>query len=144
MIPPRWFFRAIWALDNTVSRLSGGRLAVPNPSGGRLRTLFLHTVGRTTGQSRRNGLYYLEDGANLVVVASNGGDDADPKWWRNLQAQPDAEVEIGSSVRPVRGRLATPQEAEPLYEQFAAAIPTYDEYRQRASRPIPVVILEPR
>ncbi|MGZ6269901.1 MAG: nitroreductase/quinone reductase family protein [Candidatus Limnocylindrales bacterium] len=144
MILPRWVFRTIWALDNAASRLSGGRLTMPNGSRGRLRTLFLHTVGRTSGQPRRNGLYYVEDGPNLVVVASNAGDARDPAWWRNLQAQPEAEVEVGPTVRPVRARPATAEEAGRLYERFATAIPTYDEYRQKAGRTIPVVILEPR
>jgi F420H(2)-dependent quinone reductase len=144
MILPRWVFRVIWAADSTLSRLSGGRLTVPNGSRGRVRTLFLHTVGRTSGAPRRNGLYYLEDGPNLVVIASNAGDDRDPAWWRNLQARPDAEVEIGSTRRAVWARQATADEAGPLYERFAAAIPTYDEYRRKVSRPIPVVIFEPR
>ncbi len=144
MILPRWVFRVIWATDDTVSRLSGGRLTFPNGSRGRLRTLFLHSVGRTSGEPRRNGLYYLEDGPNLVVVASNAGDDRDPAWWRNLQAHPEAEVEIGATRRPVRARQATPEETGPLFERFVAAIPTYDEYRRKVARPIPVVILEPR
>jgi len=38
-------------------------------------------------------LFYLEDGPNFVVVASNAGDNADPQWWKNLQATPDASVE---------------------------------------------------
>jgi F420H(2)-dependent quinone reductase len=144
MIPPRWFYRTVWAVDNAVSRLSGGRLTVPNGSRGRLRTLFLHTRGRTSGEPRRNGLYYVEVGPDLVVVASNIGEDRDPAWWRNLQARPEAEVEIGATRRPVRARQATPEEAGPLYERFVAAVPTYDEYRRKAARPIPVVILEPR
>ncbi len=144
MIPPRWLYRICWAIDNTVSRVSGGRLAMPNASRGRLRTLFLHTTGRTSGKPRRNGLYFIELGEDLVVVASNVGDDRDPAWWRNLQTRPEAEVEIGATRRPVRARQATPEEAALLYERFVAAIPTYDEYRSRTSRPIPVVILEPR
>ena len=144
MILPRWVFRVVWAIDDTASRLSGGRVTVPNGTRGRLRTLFLHTVGRTSGEPRRNGLYYLEDGPNLVVVASNAGDDRDPAWWRNLQARPEAEVEIGATRRAVRARQATPEEAGPLFERFVAAIPTYAEYRRKAARPIPVVILEPR
>jgi deazaflavin-dependent oxidoreductase (nitroreductase family) len=144
MIPPRWVLRTWWAIDNAVSRLSGGRIDLPDASRGRLQTLFLRTVGRTSGQRRRNGLYYVEDGPNLVIVASNAGGDQDPAWWRNLQARPDAEVELGRTVRRVRARQATIGEAGPLYERFVAAIPTYDEYRRRTSRPIPVVILEPR
>ncbi len=144
MIPPRWLFRIGWAFDNAVSRLSGGRFAMPSGSHGRLRTLFLHTVGRTSGKPRRNGLYYVEDGPNLVVIASNAGDERDPAWWHNLQAQPEAEVEVGPTVRPIRARLATPEEAGPMYERFAAVFPTYDEYQRRVARTIPVVILEPR
>jgi F420H(2)-dependent quinone reductase len=144
MIPPRWLFRIGWAFDNVVSRLSRGRFTMPNGSRGRLQTLFLHTVGRTSGQPRRNGLYYLEDGPNLVVIASNAGDERDPAWWRNLQAQPEAEVEVGATVRPVRARQATPEETGPLYRRFAAVFPTYDEYQRRTARTIPVVILEPR
>lgn len=144
MIPPRWLFRIGWACDNAVSRLSGGRLSMPNGSRGRLRILFLRTVGRTSGKPRRNGLYYVEDGPNLVVIASNAGDERDPAWWRNLQAQPDAGVEVGPTVRPVRARQATPEEAGPLYERFVAVSPTYDEYQRKTDRTIPVVILEPR
>jgi deazaflavin-dependent oxidoreductase (nitroreductase family) len=142
MIPPRWLLRIVWAVDTTVSRLSGGRITMPNGSRGRLRTLYLRTVGRTTGQPRRTGLYYLEDGANLVVVASNAGEDRDPAWWLNLQARPDAEVEVGTQVRRVHAREPAPAEAERLYQRFVDAFPTYAEYRQRTTRPIPVVILE--
>jgi F420H(2)-dependent quinone reductase len=144
MVPPRWVFRTWWAVDRAVWRLSGGRIAIPNASGGHLRTLFLRTVGRTSGTRRRNGLYYLEDGPNLVVVASNVGDDRDPAWWRNLQARPDAEVELGTEVRAVRARQATADEAGPLYDRFVAVLPAYDGYRRRTTRAIPVVILEPR
>jgi deazaflavin-dependent oxidoreductase (nitroreductase family) len=136
--------RIFWLEDRVVSRLTGGRVTLPNGSRGLARTLFLHTVGRKTGQPRRTGLYYLEDGANLVVVASNAGEDADPAWWGNLRASPDAEVELGTERRAVHARRATPDEAGPLYDRFVAALPQYDDYRKRTSRDIAVVILEPR
>ncbi|MGH2489801.1 MAG: nitroreductase/quinone reductase family protein, partial [Candidatus Limnocylindria bacterium] len=94
--------RILWLEDRALSRLTGGRLSLPNRSGGALRTLFLRTVGRHSGKQRRNGLYYIEDGPNLAVVASNAGRDEDPAWWLNLQAHPDAEVEVGKTVRPVQ------------------------------------------
>jgi deazaflavin-dependent oxidoreductase (nitroreductase family) len=144
MAVPRWLLRILWVEDRALSRLTGGRLTMPNGTGGRVRTLFLHTVGRTTGQRRRNGLYYVEDGPNLVVVASNAGRDDDPSWWKNPQAHPDTGVEVGKTIRPVHARQATPEEAAALYERFVAALPQYGEYRQRTRREIPVVILEPR
>jgi deazaflavin-dependent oxidoreductase (nitroreductase family) len=136
---PRWLLRILWLED-----LTRGRLTLPNGSRGRARTLFLHTVGRTTGRPRRNGLYYVEDGPNLVVVASNAGEDADPAWWRNLQAAPDAEIEVGTERRAIHARRATRAEAGRLYERFVAALPQYEGYRRRTTREIPVVILEPR
>jgi deazaflavin-dependent oxidoreductase (nitroreductase family) len=141
---PRWLLKILWLEDRALSRLTGGRMTMPNGTGGRVRTLFLHTVGRSTGQPRRNGLYYLEDGANLVVVASNAGRDEDPAWWLNLRAQPDTEVEVGTDVREVHARRASAEEAAALYERFAAALPQYAGYRRRTTREIPVVILEPR
>ena len=144
MPPPRWMFRVGWAVDRTISRLSGGRFVLPNPSDGTLRTLFLRVVGRKSGKRRRVGLYYLEDGPNLVVVASNAGEDADPEWWRNLEAHPDAEVEVGRQVRRIRARAASPDEAAPLLERFVAAAPQYGEYRERTKRSLPIVFLEPR
>jgi deazaflavin-dependent oxidoreductase (nitroreductase family) len=80
----------------------------------------------------------------MVFVASNAGEDREPAWWRNLQSRPDAEVEVGRDVRAVHARDATPEEAERLYGRFVEAFPTYAEYRQRTTRRIPVVILEPR
>jgi F420H(2)-dependent quinone reductase len=141
---PRWLLRILWLEDRALSRLTGGRMTLPNSSGGAVRTLFLRTSGRKTGQQRRTGLYYVEDGPNLVVVASNAGRDEDPAWWLNLQANPNAEVEIGMTVRPVRARQAIPEEASPLYERFVTALPQYAGYRQRTTRAIPIVILEPR
>jgi deazaflavin-dependent oxidoreductase (nitroreductase family) len=141
---PRWLLRILWLEDRALSRLTGGRVALPNASGGSVRTLFLHTVGRTTGKRRRNGLYYVEDGPNLVVVASNAGEDEDPAWWKNLQTSPDTDVEVGSQTRAVHARRATADEAGRLYDRFVDALPQYGDYRQRTTREIPVVILEPR
>jgi deazaflavin-dependent oxidoreductase (nitroreductase family) len=141
---PRWLLRIFWLEDRALSRLTGGRLSLPNASGGVARTLFLHTVGRKTGRSRRSGLYYLEDGPNLVVVASNAGEDADPAWWRNLEAHPDTVVEVGTERRAVHARRASSAEVGPLYERMVAALPQYDGYRKRTAREIPVVILVPR
>ncbi len=143
MIPPRWLFRLGWAVHRAMFAATGGRLGTARPSGGRIGTLFLVTTGWKSGQPRRNGVYYVEDGANLVVVASNAGAATDPAWWRNLQSQPLAEVHLGAQRRSVRGRLATPEERARLWRHLVAAHRSYADYAAAVEREIPVVILEP-
>jgi F420H(2)-dependent quinone reductase len=144
VIPPRPVLRVFWALHRGVRRLSGGRLGTSVPRGDRIGTLFVHTVGRKSGQPRSNALFYLVEGANLVIVASNAGAEADPAWWLNLRERPDAEVEIGGQRRPVRARVATADEASRLWPRLDDANPDYVAYRARVRRPIPLIILEPR
>lgn len=144
MIPPRWAYRLFWITHKAVDRLTGGRLATRPARRDRLGVLFLLTTGRRSGEPRKNGLNYVEDGANPVVVGSNAGSDQDPSWWKNLQARPEAEVEIGGRRRAVRGRLATAAERADAWGRFVAVSAQYDEYRRATEREIPVVILEPR
>jgi deazaflavin-dependent oxidoreductase (nitroreductase family) len=142
--PPRPVLQVIWFVHRTLRRLSGGRLGTTSASEDRLGTLFLHTVGRKSGEARANGLFYVLDGSDLIVVASNAGSDADPAWWLNLRSRHDAEVEIGGARRPVRARPASREEVDRLWPRLVAANPDYATYRTKTTRPIPVVILEPR
>ena len=144
MIVPRVAYRALWALHRGLRRLSGGRIGTRAPRGDSAGTLFLHTVGHKSGQPRANGLYYLEEGGNLVVVASNAGADRDPSWWLNLGAHPDAEVEIGGRRRPVRARAATTDESARLIPRLDRANADFVTYRAKVTRRIPIMILEPR
>jgi deazaflavin-dependent oxidoreductase (nitroreductase family) len=141
--PPRPILRIVWSLHRALRRATGGRVGTSRATGAGLGTLFLHTIGRKSGQPRANGLFYVIDGANLVVVASNAGFISDPAWALNLRAQPAAEVEIGAERRPVNGREASPEEVARVWPRLVAANPDYDAYRASAGRPIPVFILEP-
>lgn len=142
--PPRLVMRLFWNLHKAVRRISGGRIGTSQARGDRLGTLFLHTMGHRSGKARANGLFYLEDGSNLVVVASNAGSEKAPAWLRNLRAQPEADVEIADRRRPVRAREANLVETERLWPRLIAANPDYADYREKARRPIPIVFLEPR
>jgi deazaflavin-dependent oxidoreductase (nitroreductase family) len=141
--PPRPVLRLLWALHRGLWRLSGHRLGTAQPAKG-LGWLFLISTGRKTGALRRTGVYYLEDGGNLVVVASNAGEDVDPQWWRNLEVTPDATVELGRWTVRVRARRASADEAARLWPRLMAANHDYATYRARTKREIPIVVLEPR
>ena len=126
-----WLFRA-----------SGGRLG--NRFFGGAPVLLLSTIGRRSRKPRTAPLIYLEDGDNLVLVASKGGMSQHPVWYLNLVAHSDVEVQIGSEVRKLRARTASDEEKTKLWPRLNAVYGHYDEYQARTDRNIPVVICEPR
>jgi F420H(2)-dependent quinone reductase len=132
-----------WAVHRTLFRVTGGRVGTERAEAGRLGTLFIGTRSRKTGEVRRNPLFYLDDGPNLVVAASNLGADRDPGWWRNLQADPHGTVDLAGERLVVLARRATADEAERLWPRFIVASPNFARYRDQSNRDIPLVILEP-
>jgi len=121
-------------------RLSGGKLG---GTMGKAPVLLLTTTGRKTGKLRVSPLIYGQDGDNLILIASNGGAPIHPTWWLNLQAKPEAEVEIGSKKQRVTARQANAEEHARLWQIMVAIYPDYDNYQKKTSREIPVVILQP-
>ena len=109
-----------------------------------IRMLLLSHTGRKSGASRLTPLLYVEDGADVVIVASNAGDALNPAWLYNLRANPDVEVQLGREHRAVRAREAGPEEAARLWPLLTASYRFFPDYQRRADRPIPILILEPR
>ncbi len=105
--------------------------------------MLLITTGRKSGQPRTAPLLYLEDGEDIVVVASQGGMSKDPLWFKNLEANPEAEIEIGKEKRKVRARRATDEEKATLWPKVTGLYSGFDLYQARTERNIPVVILSP-
>ena len=93
-------------------RLTGG--IVGGSFGGR-PILLLSTTGRKSGRPRTTPLQYLEDGENMVVVASNGGNSWHPAWWLNLERNPQAEVQVGNKKMRVNAEKAEGEERERLW-----------------------------
>ena len=143
-LPPRWFIRCFWFAHRRIYRLTRGRLGLwrPKPNGwGALR---LTVVGRRTGLDRSVMVGYFVDGPNLVTMAMNGWGDGEPAWWLNLQAHPDARVDLVDGPRLVTGRAARGQERERLWSRWREIDKNLDAYATRRSMETAVVILEPR
>jgi deazaflavin-dependent oxidoreductase (nitroreductase family) len=97
--------------------------------------LLLTTTGRRSGRSWTVPLLYQPDDDRWVIIASNGGNAKHPAWWLNLQAQPDASVQIGRQTYPVtavdylaayhagviRGRTTSP--AGPVQRRLPGRLP---------------------
>jgi F420H(2)-dependent quinone reductase len=142
-LPPRWFVRLFWSAHRAVFRISGGRVGLWRPRRGRWGTLRLTTTGRRTGQQRSVIVGYVEDGPNLVTLAMNGWADAEPAWWLNLRAQPEAMVDLVSGSRAVRARAAEGEERSRLWARWREIDRQLDAYAALRSSETAVVILEP-
>lgn len=110
---------------------------------GNRNTLILATKGRRSGREVRTPLLYVESGGKLYVVASFGGSDEPPGWYRNLQKMPEAGVEVGASRGRYRARTLSTDEAASIWPRLLAMYPTYASYQKRTTRLIPVVELTP-
>ena len=142
MIFPRPVIRIGWALHRALFQATGGRVGTERARDGHLGTLFITTTSRKTGAARRNPLFYLEDGPNLAVAASNAGAAVEPGWWRNLQVDPRAMVDLAGRRFPVRARRASADEADRLWPRFIAANSNFAAYREQAQRDIALVVLD--
>jgi len=143
-LPPRWFIVAFWHGHRALLRATGGRLGLWRPKPGGWGTLWLTTTGRRSGKPRRVVLGYVDDGHSLVTMAMNGWGPAEPAWWLNLQAHPDAIVRTRDGARPVRARRAQGEERERLWVRWAEIDRNLDAFAVRRPHETAVVVLEPR
>ena len=129
-------------------RISRGRL------GGNLRvgagfrkpapTLLLDHLGRKSGKRFSTPLLYMNDGRNVIVVASAAGRDENPQWYRNVLAHPDTDVTIGAERRAITAHQADAAERARLWPRLVDTYADFDAYQSWTDREIPVVVLEPR
>ena len=105
-------------------------------------SLLLTTRGRRSGRPRRTALIYGRDGERYVVVASNGGSDHHPLWYRNLLADPAVTVQVGAERFPARASTAPAERRPALWTAMTELFPPYAEYQSATTREIPVVLLD--
>ena len=129
-------------LNTWAYRATGGRV------GGKFRggapVMLLTTIGRKSGRRLTIPLLYLRDEGRIVTVASKGGMDHHPLWYRNLVANPAVDVQIGTETSAMQAHTASDAEKSALWPKLVAMYPDYETYQARTARNIPVVVLTPR
>ncbi len=135
------FMKGMNLVHRSMLAVSGGRLG---NSFGSMPAVKLHTIGRKSGKERTTMLTapIVEDGT-YVLIASKGGDDRDPDWYRNLLAQPDIQLTIDGETSKFTARVASDEEKDELWPRVVKAYKGYGQYQERTERNIPVVICEP-
>ena len=135
-------FKAANAFHRTVLSLSGGRIGRDFMG---MPVLELTTTGAKSGLPRTSVLTSpVQEGDTLVIVASRGGDPRHPAWFHNLKANSAVEVAWrGGATRPMRARVADADERARLWPLVTKRYSGYAQYQERATREIPLVLLEP-
>ncbi|MFC9837250.1 nitroreductase/quinone reductase family protein [Rhodococcus sp. NPDC127530] len=130
------------AAHRALLRVTGGRVG---QSFNKMPAVELTTVGRKTGKVHSVMLTVpVREGDTLVVVASRGGDDRNPAWFLNLQANPVVQLSLqGNPAQSMRAHVATPDERARLWPQVTAAYKGYAGYQKKTDREIPLVLLDP-
>jgi deazaflavin-dependent oxidoreductase (nitroreductase family) len=112
---------------------------------GELSLLVLTTTGAKSGAKRQSALGYFPDGDNAwLIVASFGGSQANPGWYHNLAAHPEAEIQIGGRKIPVTATALTGAERDAAWARVVEASPRYAGYATKTDRVIPILRLTAR
>jgi F420H(2)-dependent quinone reductase len=139
-MPDSWL-KATGKLNVPIYRLSRGRIF---GSIGTAPVLLLTSTGRRSGQQRTAPVVFLVDGERYIVIGSNAGNQRTPAWSYNLQANPDAEIEIRGTHELVRARVAEGEERAELWRKVNEMYEGFDDYDAKTSRDIAVFVLDPR
>jgi deazaflavin-dependent oxidoreductase (nitroreductase family) len=104
--------------------------------------VLLTTIGARTGQRRTTPVAYFRDDADIYVIASYAGSDSHPAWYRNLVANPEITVEVGSEKFAATAVEAPGEERDRLYAKAASHQPAFAQYQASTTRRIPVIVLK--
>jgi deazaflavin-dependent oxidoreductase (nitroreductase family) len=105
--------------------------------------IILTSVGARTGGLRKTPLMRVEHEGQYLAVASLGGAAHNPKWYYNLVANPQVELQDRAVRRDYRAREVFDDEKAVWWKRAVAAFPDYASYQRKTKRQIPVFVLEP-
>jgi len=106
--------------------------------------LLLTTTGAKSGQRRTTPMMYMRDGERLLVIASNAGAPTHPDWYRNLVADPDVTVEVGTETFDARAVVLEGLERQQLWSKLVEQYPFFTDHQAKITRQIPLIALERR
>lgn len=104
--------------------------------------LLLTTTGRKSGQPRTIPIIFTPYKNSFVIIASKGGSPEHPKWYLNIQDNPNVTVQVKAEVFKAAARTAQSPEREVIWSEALKSWPNFDVYQSRTTRQIPVVVIE--
>lgn len=106
--------------------------------------LLLVTKGRKSGEKYLFPLFYGDtDNGGQYIVASKGGAPDHPGWYKNILANPEVELQVGTKTLKAKARTVSGAERAKLWDDAVKWWPSYVDYQKKTDREIPVVVLDP-
>jgi deazaflavin-dependent oxidoreductase (nitroreductase family) len=105
--------------------------------------VILTMTGALTGKIRKTPVMRIERDGVYVAVASAAGAPHHPAWYHNLIANPEVRLQDGAQVHRARAREVFGQEKAEIWRLAESRWPHFPEYRAKAGREIPILLLEP-
>jgi deazaflavin-dependent oxidoreductase (nitroreductase family) len=102
------------------------------------------TIGRRSGEPRTVPLLFMEDGADLILVASQGGMPNNPAWYYNVIEHPEVTINRRGVESDMVAREVGADERAVLWPRLVDMYADFTDYQQRTDRTIPVIRLSPR
>jgi len=106
--------------------------------------LVLKHTGAKSGTVRETPVMFVNHDGGYVIAASMGGAPNNPAWYHNLKANPDTTVHVGSDDVNVSAREIDGDEYDRLWGRFSAMDERWEQYKERTTRKIPLIHLQPR
>ena len=104
--------------------------------------MILTSTGAKSGEKRSAVITYTRDGDRYVIAASKGGAPTNPSWYYNLLADPHVTVEADKQTFEATATITEGDERQRLWDQHAAERTEFQDYPNKTSRLIPVIVLE--
>jgi len=105
--------------------------------------VILTMTGARSGNIRKTPIMRIEHDGTYLAVASAGGAPSHPAWYHNLIAHPDVRLQDGAQVHSLRARQVFGHEKAVAWKLAESRWPYFSDYRAKAGREIPILLLEP-
>jgi deazaflavin-dependent oxidoreductase (nitroreductase family) len=97
-------------------------------------TCLVTTVGRKTGNEVTSPVNFLQEGDAVYVVGSIAGLEKHPNWALNLDATPEAQVQIKADKYPARVQRMVGEERQAVWPRLVEFFPLWGHFQKYCDR----------
>ncbi len=102
--------------------------------------LLLETIGKKSNKVRKVPLTYVDIKNGYLVAASYGGRDNSPGWYYNIKDN-EGYVTVNKNRYKVKSEIVNDEDLEKFWNKLLSIYPTFNIYRARTERKIPLIKL---